>query len=838
MPLPDLLRLAWRDLRGGGRSLWLFVVCLALGVSLIAATGGLYRMVSGSLLGDVRSLFGGDVEVESRTPLPEEALAWMGERGDVSLLIELRTMLGGADGRFRLVELQSVDRAYPLYGRLELSPEMPVEDATGLRDGRYGAALDPVLAQRLAVGVGDSVRVGGLSVEVRALIRRQPDRALSADWRGPPVLIATAALEQSGLVQPGSRLEYEYRVRTSWDPMRWRDDFNRRFPGGDYEVQLYTGRGERMARVLDQVASGLLLIGFSALFIGGLGVFNSIQSYLQGKLATIATLRALGLRGTRLALLYLLEVGILGGGAALAGVLVGGLLAVVGSVVVAARLPMGFDAGSLLPALGVAALFGLLTAYAFALPAIGRALSVDPAVLFRGVGGARTVTPRRYVIAAGAVALLLVGVLLAALPEPVFGLGFLAVMAVTLLLLEGVVRLLRRASAALEHRPRLERHFALRLALANLHRPGSTLRATLLSLGTALTLLTACALVVAALLLAIDDTIPEQAPALVFYDISDDQREFLRDTLREFGSLRRTELAPLVLGKVEAVNGARLRDSSDPERVNEAGDEHKLSYRAGNIDGVRIVAGRWWPDYYAGLPLVAMEDREAGQLGIVPGDLLRFDILGETVEAEVAAIYSQRGIQTRFWFEAIFSAGALEPYIARHVGAAWLDDGEAVAAQDRIGAGAPNIVVVRTAAILAEARTLLGRAGAGLGVVVAVSLTASLLVLASMIATGRARLLYESTVLHSIGARLSVIRRSLQLEFAILGLVTSLFALAGGYFLAQALLVYRIRLPADDLLWVGIVAVAACSALTLGFGGRYLLRVLKLNPAMLLRRID
>ena len=103
-----LLSLAWRDLRGGSRSLWLFGLCLVLGVTLIAATGVLYRQVSGALLADVRSLFGGDLEVESRTALPPEALAWMNSTGEVSLLIELRTMLGiGNVGWAALMRLRS-----------------------------------------------------------------------------------------------------------------------------------------------------------------------------------------------------------------------------------------------------------------------------------------------------------------------------------------------------------------------------------------------------------------------------------------------------------------------------------------------------------------------------------------------------------------------------------------------------------------------------------------------------------------------------------------------------------------------------------------------------------
>ncbi len=69
----------------------------------------------------------------------------------------------------------------------------------------------------------------------------------------------------------------------------WSDAFLTAFLLLDAEAQSYDERGDRVAEVLGQVGSGLLLIGFSALFIGGLGVFNSVQAYLQGKLGSLAT---------------------------------------------------------------------------------------------------------------------------------------------------------------------------------------------------------------------------------------------------------------------------------------------------------------------------------------------------------------------------------------------------------------------------------------------------------------------------------------------------------------------------------------------------------------------
>jgi len=827
---------AWRDLRASGHTLWVFCICLMLGVTLVAATGGLYRQVSGALLDDTRALMGGDVEVEGRAPLPDDVLAWMRERGTVSLLTEMRTVMGTPDGGLQVVELQSVDEHYPLYGELVLQPEESLETITARRDGQWGLALDRMLAERLGVSGGDEVNVGTLTMTVRALVRHQPDRSLRANWRGAPALIAAGALDASGLVQPASRIEYEYRVRTDLEAGEWRRRFYAAFPEGDWEVETFAGRSERISERLGQVASALLIIGFSTLFIGGLGVYNSIQAYLQRKLTTIATLRALGLRNARLAAVYLLQVGMLALGSSAAGALVGFGIALAGVRVASAEMQMGAAVSGILPALFTAVAFGLLTAFTFALPAVGRALAIDPAALFRMVDGSVAVTPKRWWAATAAGCALIALLVILVLPDPMFGLGFIAVVGLLLALLELIVRGLRRLARAFDDHPALGGRFALRLAVANMQRPGSPLRTTLLSLGSALTLLVACAIVVGALVRAIHDTIPEEAPALVLYDIGGDQLEGVVNALQSAPHVTRIDTAPLVLGRLSAVNGEPLRASGDDRRQREARDEHKLTHRANNIDDVTLERGAWWTDEGGReIARVAMEDREADQLGLQVGDRLTFTIADAKLDAELTGIYRQKGMQTRFWFEAIFSDDALDPFIYRYVGAAYMSDGAALSAQKEIAGIAPNVVTVRTESILDTARELLGRAVAGLALIALVSLSVSLLVLTGVMATSRTRQVFEATILHSLGARLGAIAHSLRMEYALLALITSGFAIVMGSAIAVPLLALRLHLPVDAPLFLGVLVALSVSGLCLYLGAWYLLRRLRLNPAVLLR---
>ncbi len=834
--MPFLLDLAWRDLRATGRRLWIFVACLVLGVSLVAAGGGLYRQVDDALRNDARLLFGGDVEVESATPLLPETLDWMQARGTVSRTIELRTMLRTDAGRAHLIELLSTDRNYPLYGTVTLQPASNLHDALAHDDGQWGIAVDSVLATRLGLKPGDRVFIGDLELTVRALIARQPDRSLRADWGAAPVLLAEGALMATGLVQPVSRLEYRYRVRVDQDGEQrataWRDAFTAAFPALNAEVRSFDERSDRMAEVLGQIGSGLLLIGYSALFIGGLGVFNSVQAYLQGKLTSLATLRALGLRNARLAAFLLLQVLMLAMLASAVGVAAGIVLALAGAQLAADKLPVTFLLQGLWQPALLAWMFGVLTALAFSLPALGRALSVSPAVLFRGIEGTALHTPRLARGLTAAAAALTLSLLVASLPDYRFGLAFVLTTAAILAMLDAATRVLRRVAARLQH---AALPLPLKLALAGLQQPQSPLRAALLSLGSALTLLVACTLVVATLLRTVNDTVPVHAPALVFYDVQSEQIPTLHETLGASPGVQAVKTAPLVLGRLAAVNGEVLRESGDGARSRESRDEHKLSDRSGNFDDVIIDRGAWWPLDHRGLPLVAMEDREADQLGLRIGDRLRFEVMEQPVEATLVAIYSQRRMQSRLWLEAIFSDGVLDPFITRHVGAAWLPAEHALEAQDRLAAAAPNIATARTETMLRETRVLMGRASGGLAVVAGVCLAASLLVLASVVAAGRSRQIYDATVMHALGARHTLLRQVLVWEYVLLATVTAGFSVLAGSALATGLLQWRLDMSPTGLYWSGLVTAVVVSGLSMSLGARYLLTQMRLSPALLLR---
>jgi putative ABC transport system permease protein len=842
-----MLKFAVTDLRSRISALKVFLACLILGVTLVAATASLYRVIEQSLLADTRALLGGDIELDANEPLPDDVLAWIDRTGSISLVREFDTIVSGSDGEgFFRAEILVPDAAYPLYGELQLTPDQPRAELNERKDGLWGAIIDPLLAERLGQSIGDRIQIGAATFRISGLIQAQPDRNLRANWRGLPIMISDQALDATNLVRPGSRVDYEYRVQTDQDLTVWLEQFEQAFPDTDWDTTTFAERSERISERLDQIATALILIAFTTLFIGGLGVANSIHAYLDEKLGTIATLQTLGLRRKPLVGIYLFQIGILGSLAGLTGGGIGlGFSAVaIGLAGDAYELAGPDGAGDwislwLVPLL-LSWLFAVLTAYVFALPALARALAASPAGLFRGQVQAASHEPRSWRIASYLLLAIYVSAILFWLPSP--QLGFLFLLAVLVLwgLLEGIIKGLRRGARALENSGFADRNFARRLALANLHRPDSPLRATLLSLGTALTLVVACTLIVTTLLRALETTIPADSPALILYEVFPDQMDPLEAGLESLDPSGTIELLPMVRARLAAINQEPIAEvlADNPKARREAmGDEYKLSYLSGNPEGLELVEGSWWTSPApAGEPaFMAMEDREAYQLGLGVGDRIEFTSQDQPITVEIRAIYRQKGLQTRFWFEGILQEGALDGLISLYVGAVYQSDSAARASQQWLASNLPNVITLRTADWLETAGNLLNKAAAGLAAVATVSLVASLLVLSSVVSVSRRRQLYEANLLHCLGARHQAIRVSMLLETGLLTLLATVFATAIGSLIALPVADLALKLPAGDLWWTGALVAGTVSCLALLGGLVPTLKAMRLDPAVLLR---
>ncbi len=836
--LAQALRLVRRELRGGLRGFGVFLSCLFLGVFAISAIGSFTAAARSGLLADASALLGGDLEARlAHRPLPTAAYDFLNQQGQLSEVLELRTMAASLDGEQRaLVELKAVDAAYPLYGELPITPPQPLGRALAGAGLNFGALVEPAFLQRFKLSVGQKIQVGKASFTIRGVLQNEPDRSIRAFYLGPRLLVSRAGLAASELLQPGSLVNYRYRLmlanRDQAETLK--QQLQQRFPDAGWRLRSWREAAPRVRFFLDRMSTNLTLLGLCALLVGGLGVSGAVRGYLGGKTLHIATLKCLGASAQVIFVAYLLQVLLLGLIGAGAGILCGLAVPYLLDWLIGGRLPIPLLPGIDLQVVCTAALFGLLIALVFSLKELGIARRVPPAVLFRGYleSGRRSPGKKIWLAISISALLLALTALLSSSDRRLalwFILGAAACFLVFRLLATFILWLVRRLP-----RPNNPR---LRLSLANIHRPGAPAASVIFSLGLGLTALIMIALVQANLNDMVNENIPAEAPAFFFLDIQPDQVAAFEQTLHSFPQLQRLERYPTLRGRITAIAGVPVAEAKIAPNVRWAvrGDRF-LSYSAEQPNGSEVTSGRWWPADYQGPPLISLTADLAKGFGVQVGDSLTVNILGREITAEIANLRQVDWSTLELNFAVLFAPGALEAAPQTHIAAVHLPaDGEEEIYRAITGSF-PNISAISTREVLANVSRTLSRIGGAFQGMAAVALITGFLVLAGAVSADQHRRIHDAVIFKVCGATRRDILSTFAWEFTLLGLAAGLISIFTGGLAAFGILKGVMDAPYNFHSGVVLATLLAGIGLTLCLGLLGTWKALGQKPSSYLRQ--
>ncbi|WP_370638409.1 ABC transporter permease [Aurantimonas sp. VKM B-3413] len=839
-------RLAWRfalrEMRGGLSGFYIFLACITLGVGAIAAVNSVATMMTTGIAAEGRAILGGDLRFAliQRQATPEEA-DYLKSLGDVSSAASLRSMVRLLDGSDQsLTEVKAVDGAYPLYGEVETEPQRPLEDFLAERDGRYGAVAASELFERLGVQPGAVVDLGGIGIELRGVLTREPDVLSDGINFAPRLMISRAALEASGLVQPGSLVEYDYRVRMkdSAGAKAAEEAARKRFPDSGFQIRTAHEAAPALQRNIERFSQFLTLVGLTALIVGGVGVANAVGAYLDSKRQVIATFKSLGASGGFVVTVYLMQIMTLAGLGIVAGLILGIIAPFATARFLESIIPVAAEASVYPPALLLAAAFGALTALAFALIPLGRTRDVAATALFREAGGSGEGRMRwSYLGGALVLALLIAGLALLMASDKRVALIFLGGTAAAFVILRGVaigIEWLARRAPRIASTP-------LRLAIGNIHRPGALTRSVVLSLGLGLTLLVTLAIIDFDLRREIGTGMASRAPDFFFVDIQKDQMTGFAKRIDALAPGSHLNTAPMLRGRIVKLNGEDVsKIKVPPEGAWVLKGDRGVTYSPTVPEHSTVTEGKWWPKDYHGAPLVSFSDEEGRELGLKVGDTLTVNVLGRNITATIANFRKVEWESLSINFVMVFSPDAFAG--APHSWLATLtipDAGEAAekAVVNGVTNAYPAITTVRVKEALDAVNDLIAQLALAIRVAAAVALVASVLVLAGALAAGNRGRVHDAVVLKTLGATRRTLIRAFATEYLLLGLATGIFAIGAGALAAWFVVSEIMALPFVFDWTVALTTLVVSLVLTVGFGLLGTWRILGQKAAPVLRNL-
>jgi putative ABC transport system permease protein len=849
MPLSQTLKLAirfsLREMRGGLSGFMIFLTCIALGVAAIGGVNSVARAITTGVANEGQTLLGGDIRFElNQREMTDAERAFVTQLGTLAESANMRSMARLEDGSDQsLAEVKAVDDVYPLYGALLTEPALSRAELFGERAGAFGAAAPDIFFERMGIELGDRIKLGGATFELRARIVTEPDAVSDGFGFAPRLMVSLEGLRASGLIQPGSLVEHAYKVRlppnsTEADLVAIRDVAAERFPEAGWSVRTRSNAAPALASNIERFSQFLTLVGLTALVVGGVGVANAVSAYLDGKRGVIATFKSLGASGGFVFTVYLVQILIIAGIGIVAGLALGTLMPFAAGAALSSIIPVPAEGGFYPAALAMAALFGVLVTLAFALLPLGRARDVPATALFREMGFGGRGLPRLAYVAVS----LGLAVILALLAIWFSGDRRIAAIFVGATIFAFIV--LRSVGVAVQwlarKSPRV-RSTALRLAIGNIHRPGALTPSVVLSLGLGLTLLVTLALIDGNLRRQIAGSLPERAPNFFFVDIQASEVDAFAALVQEAAPAGKLMRVPMLRGRIMALNGVDVQTMQvPPEGAWVLRGDRGLTYSATIPENATLLQGEWWPEDYDGEPLVSFSADEAREIGLEIGDTVTVNVLGRNVTARIASFREVQWESMGINFVMVFSpntfAGAPHSWLATLSveGATAADESRILNVVTR---AYPTVTTVRVKDALDVVNRIVAQLGTAIRAAASVALIASVLVLAGALAAGNRARIHDAVVLKTLGATRRTLIAAFSFEYLLIGLATALFALFAGGIAAWFIVARIMTLPSSFLPEVAASTILFALVLTVGIGLVGTWRVLGHKAAPVLRNL-
>ena len=822
--------MAWRDSRRDRKRLMLFSLSIVFGIAALVSIGSLRENLQDGIDDQAKALLGADLMLTSRRPFDEElerVVAGVGgERFDEVSFTTMVVFPGAANGT-RLAQVRAFDRGYPYYGEVVTEP---LDAWQRFLDGK-GAVLEKALLDQFNVSVGDTVRLGQLEVPILGYLIKTPPRPSAFSAFAPQVYLSPERVDETELL--GSRsLAFHRRYHVfdrsvDVDEDVLVEDLKEAMRTAGIQYESVERRKRNLGRALDNLYSFLSLIGFMALMLGGIGVASAIHVHVLARIPTVATLRCIGCPPNKAFAIFLAQGIMLGVVGTTVGTAAGVLIQQAAPVVLQRFLPIELASPLSLGAILSSLVIGLLLCVSFSLLPMLAVRRIPPLAALRAGVQSRSrglKDPLAWlVIGALVAALTATGKFLSPEKMPFLGVGFVAGVAIVLLVLSGIARVIR-AIARRILRPSMP--YIIRQGLANLHRPRNQTLLFMVSIGLGVFLIVTMLSTQQMLLAQIEVGSVSGKTNLFMIDVQPDQREGVEDIISSLG-MEVTESAPLVSMRLAGVNGKTLEQLQEDEETRIPRwilrRDFRSTYRANLVPTEKLIEGEWIgevqdADLDKAVP-VSIEEGVAEQLKVELGDELEMDVQGMRLKMKITSIREVDWANMTLNFFLVFPNGLLEEAPAFNVIGTRAETSQVSGElQRRVVAEFPNITVFDVTLIFQTIESVIEKIGYIIKFMALFTVLTGVVILVGAILSGKRDRIEESVLLRTLGASRGQIRTIILTEYFFLGvfaaLTGSLLAMAGGWALAK--FVFEVEFLA--FVWPIAAAIAFVTILTMVFG--------------------
>ncbi|NNL09134.1 MAG: FtsX-like permease family protein, partial [Croceitalea sp.] len=636
------------------------------------------------------------------------------------------------------------------------------------------------------------IKLGNKLMPVLGSLVSAPGTSGVAASIAPPVLIPYGAIEETGLIQTGSRVGYDfYFVAKKDQDLKELDkvvDPMLDVENSDLDTHLSTG--QRLGRRYDNFGKFLNLVAFIALLLGCVGIASSVHIYIKEKLTSVAVLKCLGATRRQSFLIYLIQIagmGLIGG---LLGVLVGLLLQQSFPLLLQGFLPFEVQVGVAPQAIVIGLVLGVLMSVLFALLPLLGTWFVSPLQVLRLQDNPVSKSRKATIVVGLAITLFVFAFSYWLLGRLDYALYFVLGILVVFALLAGVATLFMKLVK------RYYPHnwgFTARQSLLNLYRPNNQTTVLILAIGVGTFLISTLYFTKDILLAKTSMEATNQAPNLILMDVQTEERD------RAATSISNAELPvldniPIITMRMQSIKERPVRDIilDTTSTINRwiLSHEFRVTYRDSLIASETTIAGEWPPkEQEAGLVPISLAENVANDAQAEIGDTFDFNVQGVLMKTKVAHIRTVDWARMQINFSILFPTGVLENAPQFHVLTTRASNvAQSAQLQRQLVKDFPTVSIIDLRQVLTVIEGILDKISWVINFMAFFSILTGIIVLIGSVRTSKYQRIKESVLLRTLGAKGKQILQITALEYLYLGLLGAGIGIAlsfiGSYLLA------------------------------------------------------
>ena len=784
-----ILKYAFRDLVKNYHKIFSIILTLFISLFILSAILTIEDSLKKELNDNAKSLLGGDVEIDyNRVQGNLELVDKVREFTTISSMVEFTTMVSGMNdtNQSLFTRIKTVDKKYPLYG--EVIHE-PVGAMDRIHQEKNTIIVNENIFKTLDLKVNEKIKVQNQLFTVVGVIKSLPDVSGFVAF-GDFAITSRETLELLKLNSLGSFLNYEYKVKfNEGDNTKVTRNKIKEIFKDDLTVRLRypENSASGLRRIIDNFSQFLSLVSISAMLIAGIGIANTLLSFINQSNMSIAVRKALGFFSLNIKTIYYLQLLILLTFVSIAAYALSFLLVPVADAYLSEGLGLSIKPLFSLTNFIKIFLVGMLVLIIFSIPTINAIDQVKASNLFRNVFQNLQFYYSKKSIFVSLLflsALIMLFVIGSARPlySFVYFIAFFICLIVFFLLSKFVVFLLK----SLKNRSNIP----LKVSIKNITQTKGITPITIMSLGLGVTLLLTLALVGTNFKREIAKSIPEIAPDYFFIGIQNSDRDLFESAIIEMDSNTKLEIVPLVATGIVKINeiDPRTYIKQDNNSYWVIGSDRRSSWTAEVPEDNPIIEGEWWDLSKPNKLQISLDSEVAKDFNIKLGDIFTLNIYGREIEGKIvnfrAVDYRDLSINFAMLFNPQFANTIPHEYLAT---AKFKD--QTKFKENKLLEILPSISIIRIADYLSKVTNILNKVFIAVILISAITIIVGLIVISSAIIVQGKIKEFQNLVFKILGFSKKEIVLSSIIEFILIFfsviLIAIFFAVIGSYYVIE-----------------------------------------------------